>query len=166
MVKYFLNIIINLYLKSILFIINIMSENEESDYDSDIEGKITEEFIEVVKNWVKIDDDIREHTNAIKDLKDERKDYETYILEYMDKIKVPVIDITGGKLRVNKSQTKTPLKEESIQTALFQITKDNIKSTEMTKYIMENRPCVERINLKRTRLRKSRKKKTNANTDI
>ena len=39
--------------------------------------------------------------------------------------------------------------------------KDNEKSAQMTKYIMENRPSVERVNLKRTRLRKSRKKKKN-----
>ena len=139
-----------------------MSDNEE-DYENS-QDKITEEFVEVVKNWVKIDDEIREYNDKVKDLKNERKEYETYILEYMDKINENVINITGGKLRKNKSQTKTPLKEESIQTALYEITKDNEKSTQMTKYIMQNRPTVERVNLKRTRLRKPKKKGNN--TDI
>jgi len=139
-----------------------MSDNEEDLENS--QDKITEEFVEVVKNWVKLDDEIRDYNDKVKDLKNERKDYEEYILEYMDKINENVINITGGKLRKNKSQTKTPLKEESIQTALFEITKDNERSTQMTKYIMEKRPSVERVNLKRTRLRKPKKKKNN--TDI
>ena len=140
-----------------------MSDNNDSDYENS-QDKITEEFVEVVKNWVKLDDEIRNYNDKIKDLKNERKEYEEYILEYMDKIKENVINITGGKIRKNKSNTKIPLKEESIQSALLEITKDSAKSTQMTKYIMENRPSVERINLKRTRLRKSRKKKKN--TDI
>ena len=138
-----------------------MSDNE--DYE-DSQDKITEEFVEVVKNWVKLDDEIRDYNDKVKDLKNERKEYEAYILEYMDKINENVINITGGKLRKNKSQTKAPLKEESIQTALYEITKDNERSNQMTKYIMENRPSVERVNLKRTRLRKPKKKKNN--TDI
>lgn len=135
-----------------------MSDND--DYDEE-QQKITEEFVEVVKNWVKSDDEIREYNERIKDLKNERKEYETYILEYMDTINENVINITGGKIRKNKSQTKTPLKEESIKSALFEITKDNEKSIEMTKFIMNNRPSVERVNLKRTRFRKSKKKDIN-----
>ena len=56
------------------------SENEE------IKKDITEEFKEVVVNYVKTDDEIRKKTNEIKELKDEKKEYETFILEYIDKI--------------------------------------------------------------------------------
>ena len=140
-----------------------MSDNNDSDFEEK-QKQITEEFVEVVKNWVKLDDEIRDYTSKIKDLKNERKEFEDFILEYMENINENVIEITGGKLRRNKSQTKTPLKEESIQTALYDITKDNEKSMQMTKHIMENRPSVERVNLKRTRLRKSKKKKND--TDI
>ena len=132
-----------------------MSDNEENVDD---QKQITEEFVEVVKNWVRIDDEIREYTNKIKNLKNDKKEFEEFILDFMDKINENVISITGGKLRKNKSQTKTPLKEESIKNSLYNITKNNEKSVQMTKYIMENRPCVERINLKRTNLRKSKKK--------
>lgn len=140
-----------------------MSKEDDSDYEEE-QKNITEEFVEVVKSWVKLDDEIREYSNKIKDLKNDRKEYEEFILEYMDKINENVIEITGGKLRRNKSQTKTPLKEESIQTAIFEITKDNEKSAQMTKYIMENRPSVERVNLKRTKFRKEKKK--DKDTDI
>ena len=56
-----------------------MSDNN-SDYEEK-QNKVTEEFIEVVKSWVKLDDEIREYSSKVKELKTERKDYETYILD-------------------------------------------------------------------------------------
>ncbi len=139
----------------------------ESDDEGKVPEEITEEFVEVVKSWVSIDDEIRKKLIEIKELKDERKEFETFILEYMDKINESVIDISDGKLRKNKSNTKGGLKQESIQTALLDITKDTNKAMEMTKYIMDNRPITERVNLKRTKNRGSRKKKANnKNQDI
>ena len=79
----------------------------------------------------------------------------------MDKIGEKSINITGGKLRQNKSQTKTGLKQDVIQGALYDLTQDSAKSVQMTKYIMDKRPTVERINLKRTRNRKKKTKKKN-----
>jgi len=139
--------------------------------DSDNEGKVleevTEEFVEVVKSWVTIDDEIRKKTAEIKELKDERKEFETFILEYMDKINENVIAISDGKLRKNKSNTKGGLKQESIQSTLLDITQDTNKAMEMTKRIMDDRPMTERVNLKRTKNRGQRKKKSNnKNQDI
>ena len=122
-----------------------MSDSEMKD--------ITEEFVEVVKSWVKLDDEIKKRNDEIKEFKTERKEYEIFILEYMDKINESVINISDGKLRRNKSSTKPPLKQEFIQNALLDITKDSVKAMEITKYILDNRPKTERINLKRTRNR-------------
>ena len=32
---------------------------------------VTEEFVEVVKNWVKLDDEIRDYNDKVKELKNE-----------------------------------------------------------------------------------------------
>ena len=137
------------------------SENNENENENEnsIPKEVTEEFVEVVKSWVKIDDDIRKKMQEVKELKDERKEFETFILEYMDKINESVINISDGKLRRNKSASKGSLKQESIQTALLDITQDSGKAMQMTKYIMDSRPTVERVNLKRTKNRGKRKKK-------
>ena len=135
------------------------SENENKEDNGEISKEITEEFVEVVKNWVKINDDIRKKNQEIKELKDERKEFETFILEYMDKINESVINISDGKLRRNKSASKGALKQDSIQHALLDITQDSAKAMQMTKYIMDKRPVVERVNLKRTKNRGKRKKK-------
>ena len=126
-----------------------MSENTD-------QKQITEEFIEMVKAYVKLDDEIRKHQNKIKELKNERKDYEEFVLEYMNKIGEKSINITGGKLRQNKSKTKIGLKQDYIQNALYELTKDSTKSVQMTKYIMDKRPVIERVNLKRTKARKKK----------
>ena len=47
-----------------------MSESE----DGQVPKEVTEEFVEVVKNWVKIDDEIRKKNQEVKELKDERKE--------------------------------------------------------------------------------------------
>ena len=146
-----------------------MSKSEsESDHDEDngeVPKEVTEEFVEVVKSWVSIDNDIRKKMAEIKELKDERKEFEVFILEYMDKINENVISISDGKLRKNKSSTKAGLKQETIQTALLDITQDQSKALEMTKYILDSRPMTERVNLKRTKNRTS-KKKNNGSQDI
>ena len=131
--------------------------NNDKTEENKIDPELLEEFSEVVKNWVKIDDDIRTKQNEIKDLKNERKDYEVYILEFMDKVNETVVNITGGKIRKNKSKTKAPLKQDYIQQALFDVTQDSAKSLQMTKYILDSRPTCERVNLKRTRERAKKK---------
>tara|TARA_Y100000589_G_scaffold200867_1_gene189476 strand:- start:1020 stop:1427 length:408 start_codon:yes stop_codon:yes gene_type:complete len=133
-----------------------MSEGENNNDEE--KKQITEEFVEVVKSWVKIDDDIREKQASLKELRTEKKEYEEFILEFMDQIDEKVITITDGNLRKNKSKTKKGLKPELIQNALFDITKDNNKSIEMTNYILDKRETVERVNLKRTKFRKPKVK--------
>ena len=137
-----------------------------SDEEAQIPEEVTEEFVEVVKSWVTIYDDIRKKMAEIKELKDERKEFEVFILEYMDKVNENVIDISDGKLRRNKSNTKGGLKQEMIQTALLDMTQNTSKAMEMTKYIMDNRPTTERVNLKRTKNRGKQKKKAADNQDI
>lgn len=135
------------------------NESSKDENEENVEEEITEEFVEVVKNWVKIDDEIRTKTSEIKDLKDEKKEYELFILEFMQKNHENVINISDGKLRVNKSTSKAGLKQESIQSSLFDLTRDPNKALQMTKYILDNRPVTERVNLKRTKHRPSKKNK-------
>jgi len=130
-----------------------------SDSEDNTETSVTNEFKDLVVNWVSIDDSIREYNSKLKELKDEKKSYEQNILNYLEKIGENVIEISDGKLRRNVSKTKGALKHEIIQSALTDCVNDSEKAFQMTNYIMNKRPIVERINLKRTRNRGPRKKK-------
>tara|TARA_B110000208_G_C11757430_1_gene425670 strand:+ start:767 stop:1147 length:381 start_codon:yes stop_codon:yes gene_type:complete len=119
-----------------------------------------EEFKKIVVNWVQIDDVIREKNAELKELKDDKKSLEEYILESMDKMDQSIIDISDGKLRLNKSKTTAGIKQEYIQEALTELVKDQAQAQQMTKFILEKRPTVERTNLKRTFFRKKKPDKS------
>mgnify|MGYP006420303201 CR=1 FL=1 len=114
---------------------------------------VSSEFKDLVVTWVEIDDKIRKLNAQLKEFKDEKKDYEQSVLSYLEKIGENVIEISDGKLRRNVSKTKGALKHEIIQSALTDCTDDPEKAFQMTNYIMNKRPIVERINLKRTKNR-------------
>ena len=126
----------------------------DSESDNSAQKKVTKEFRDKVLKWVAIDDSIRELRAKSKELTNEKKQHEEYILNYMEQIEEKCLNIKDGKLRKNVSKTKGPLKKAVIQQALVDITGDAIKAKAMTEHIINSRPTVERVNLKRTRNRK------------
>lgn len=118
----------------------------ESTEDEEIEKK----FKDMVIQWVKLDDKIRLISNEIKDLKNEKKQYEEYILAVMEKLEEDTVNLSNGQLKRNISQTKGSLKEDIIQEAIQELTKDPDKAYEMTQFIIQKRPANEKISLKRT----------------
>lgn len=130
-----------------------------SDSESDNpQKKVTREFRDKVIKWIEIDDSIRELRAKTKELTTEKKQFEEYILSYMDQIEEKCFNIKDGKLRKNVSKTKGPLKKQIIHQALVEIVGDANKATAMTEHIINSRPTVERVNLKRTKNRGPRKK--------
>ena len=125
-----------------------------------MEGPQLEEFKELVIQWVNLDDIIRTKTAELKEIRNDKKNIEEYIMECMESIDEGVIDISDGKIRLNKTQTKSALKQELITEALTELTNDSIKAQQMTTYILDKRPTVERTNLKRTFNRKKKIKNT------
>lgn len=121
--------------------------------DNDEKAKVSKEFAEHVVQWVKIDDALREIRNKSKELTTEKKEHESFILEYLEKINEKAISISDGNIRRNISKTKVPLKKETIYESLKDITKDAGKAQQMTEHIINNRPEQQRVNLKRTKLR-------------
>jgi len=130
-----------------------------SDSESDNpQKKVTREFRDKVIKWIEIDDSIRDLRVKTKELTTEKKQFEEYILNYMDQIEEKCFNIKDGKLRKNVSKTKGPLKKQIIHQALVEIVGDSNKATAMTEHIINSRPTVERVNLKRTKNRGPRKK--------
>ena len=48
---------------------------------------------------VELDDKIRKHNSEVKQLKNEKKEFESQILTYLENIGENVIDISDGKLK-------------------------------------------------------------------
>ena len=95
-------------------------EGEEEEGDSEHEYEYANEFKNKVIQYVKHDDRIRELQTELKNLNAIKKNAEAEILKHLDRLGESNINITGGKLRVNKYESKEGLKEEIIKEALME----------------------------------------------
>jgi len=122
-----------------------------------VQNKVTNEFRNKVLEWVQIDDNLRAYRVKIKELTTEKKQYEEYILKYLEEVEEKSIAIKDGHLRRNVYKSKAPLKRDLIKKSLIEIVKDVNKAEIMTEHIIKSRPIVERVSLKRTKNRGKRK---------
>lgn len=124
--------------------------------DTEVQHKVTKVFKNNVLKWVTIDDSIREYRAKMKELTNEKKQYEEYILNFLVEVEEKSIAIDNGKLTRNVSKSTAALKKENIHKALVEITGDSNKAIAMTDHILNSRAITERVNLKRTRNRKNK----------
>jgi hypothetical protein len=115
--------------------------------------EITEEFKQKIVRWVKLDDDLRKLRETVKEINDEKKQSEEYILAFMENIEEKEIAITDGKLTRQVSKLPEPLNKDNIQKAINDITKNEAKAKELTEYILSSRKTKEKVALKRTKIR-------------
>ena len=116
------------------------------------EMPVSKELERVVVKYVKIDNEIKEKQQELKELRKKRGKYEEKILTWFDDEGEKVIEITDGKLRKNKAETMIPLKKDFIENKI----KDKVNDPKLVQEIMKSlnqRPKNVRVNLKRTRKR-------------
>jgi hypothetical protein len=128
-----------------------MTDNKNDDIDE-------KKFKEIVIAWVALDDQLRKLSEKMRDIKNEKKQFEEHILDFMEKCQEDVVTLHNGILKRNVAQAKGSLKEDIVEEAIREIVKDNDKAYEMTQLIMDKRPVTERVSLKRT-IKKDNKKK-------
>ena len=151
---------------------NVSSQlNSKKSIKKDTENNVSNDFKEKIMHYIKIDDLIRKKQEEIKELKDKKEGTEEFILKFLDKNDANFVNVPGGKLIKNKSETKAPLKIEIIKEAIVEgIKKEKLTDTEelnkkVLEYIIEimenKRGKVNRTNLKRTfeRVKKIKPKK-------
>ena len=122
----------------------MIEENNES------KKQVSKEFVDTVKKYIEIDDKLKYIKKQSKVLNGDKKEHENFILNYLQSIDENVIDIPDGKLKRNISKTQAPLKKELIQKALIEILGDSNKATLISDQIINSRPMIEKITLKRT----------------
>lgn len=128
-----------------------------SDSDNEnVQQKVTKTFRNDVLTWVDIDDKIRNIRLKVKELTQEKKAYEEKILNYLSQVEEESVALKDGKLSKTVSKTKAPLKKETIYQSLVQLVGDTTKANTMTEHIINSRPDVQRVNLKRTRMKKEK----------
>jgi len=115
--------------------------------------KVSEEFKKKIVRWVKLDDDLRKIRETTKEINDEKKQAEEYILSYLENVDEKEVAISDGKLSRQVTKTQAPLKKENIHKALNDIVKDDTKATLMTDHIFKSRETKEKVALRRIKIR-------------
>lgn len=133
--------------------------SDKSPSDDDVQNKVTNEFKKKVLKWLDIDDEMRAMAAKKKELENEKKQYQEFILSFLENVGEKEIATRDGKLRRNVSKTKGPLNKAHIQKAIDEVIKDKTKSNVITEHIINSRPMVDRVNLKRTKNRGPKKTK-------
>jgi C4-type Zn-finger protein len=121
--------------------------------DSPKQIQVSNDFKNKIVRWVKLDDDLRKIRETVKEINDEKKQAEEYILSYLDNIGQSEIAIDDGKLTKQVSKSQAPLKKENIQKALNDIVKDDNKASMMADHILKSRETKEKVSLRRVKER-------------
>jgi hypothetical protein len=130
----------------------------ESETQQDVQHKVTRAFRDNVLRWVEIDDDIRSIRAKVKELNDEKKQYEEQIISYLNKVDEESIVIKDGKLSKSVSKSQAPLKKENIHKSITELVGDSTKAMAITEHILNNRETTQKIRLSRTKNREKKQK--------
>jgi hypothetical protein len=121
---------------------------------SEEKQEVSEQFKQSIIRWVKLDDDLKKIRETVKEINEEKKQSEQYILTYLENIGQADVAISDGKLSRQVSKSQAPLKKENIHKALVDIVKDDNKAVQITDHILNSRETKQKISLRRTKIRK------------
>lgn len=150
----------------------ITQEDELSDLEEDEtisrqaeQAEIDNEFKKNVIEYVRIDDQIRERNQEVKELKKNKKPCEDFIIRFLDSKEETLVNLTGQRITRTQSNNKAALKQEMILNTLIEEFKKNSteeEAKEKAELLLENmnnkRPTTIRNKLKRTFDRKKEPK--------
>ena len=103
----------------------------------------------MVKSWLETEDKINALNKSLKDLRDEKKQFENFIIDYMEENDNVEVTIPEGRVRKNVLKSKGGFNEKVIMSGLADITKDDSKVKEITKVIAQKRETKEKKFLKK-----------------
>ena len=130
-----------------------MSDNEEEVKIIKINN---DNLKTLIIEWLALDEQIKSYKDTIKEMNDEKKQYETKILELMNTLNQDTIITDKGNIMKNKRESKGALTQDIIKSTLSNILKCPETADTYTNLIFENRPIKEIINLKRKIFKKNK----------
>lgn len=99
-----------------------------------------EQLIKTIKEWVKLDNEIRALHNEEKNRKTEKKRISNSLMEIMKKNEIDCFDIKDGQICYTKKNIKKPITQKVLIEILSKYYNgDLLKATELNNFISENR---------------------------
>lgn len=126
--------------------------SDEENQNNQTNNPTTDEIKEMIKSWLDADEKIDALNKQLKDLKDEKKQYENFIIDYMEENHNVEVSGAGGKIRKAVQKSRAGFNEKVIITGLTEITKgDETKAKDITKIISQKREMKEKTYLKKAK---------------
>lgn len=110
----------------------------------------TEELKSTVKEWLILDNEIREIQRILKEKKETKKTLTNSVIELMKTKDVDELNVNDGKLVYAQTKSKAPLNKQHIAKCLTDVFKDQPNQVEkITEHILNTREIKLKDNLKR-----------------
>jgi hypothetical protein len=109
-----------------------------------------EQLIKSIKEWVKIDNEIRALQKEAKKRMDEKKKISKNLIDVMKNNEIDCFDLKDGQIMYSKKNVKKPITKKSLLDILAKYCEgDTIKAGEINDFIMDNREEVVKENIVR-----------------
>jgi hypothetical protein len=109
------------------------------------------EMVKIIKDWITIDNDIRNINKELRARKDKLKKISQSLMKTMKENEIDEFDIKGGKLVFSQTTVKKPITKKNLVTILSKYYEGDIsQAIEMNKFIMDNREEVVKESIKRS----------------
>ncbi len=109
-----------------------------------------DDFKEKIKNWLSIDNQIRDLKNKIKVLQAGQSELTPQIMDFMSKNEIHNMNLgDNGKLKYVKRETPQSITQKLLKLKLVEYLKDENKGLEALEYILNGREKKENVALKR-----------------
>ena len=110
-----------------------------------------EQLLSVVKNWISLDDQIKDLQKRIREMKSEKKEATETLVETMKNNEIDCFELgAGNKLMYTKNKSKKPLSKKHLLESLSKYFQGNTEeATELSKFIMNSREETVRENIRR-----------------
>lgn len=97
-------------------------------------------LIKTIKEWVKLDNDIRKLQKEIVDRKKDKKNISAELMTVMKSNNIDCFDINDGQICYTKKNIKKPITKKILTTTLLKYFKgDELKAAELNEFIVDNR---------------------------
>ena len=99
-----------------------------------------EELINVIRSWVRNDNEIKQYQESLKQKKLEKKNLTNELVEIMKTNDIDCFDVTGGKIMYTRTKTKQSVSKKLLLSTLSEYFKDDDEmATQVTNHILESR---------------------------
>jgi len=99
-----------------------------------------EHLIKTIKDWVRLDNDIRKLKKEEKQRNEEKKNVSKQLMDIMKKNEIDEFDINDGKICYTKKNIKKPITKKVLMDVLSKYFKgDTLKASELNEFIIDNR---------------------------